>query len=82
MARVGKAIGEAFDLGGLATGIGDFYARFGWEPWQGPTFVELAAGRVRTADDDGWVFVLRTPKTATLDIAGSLTCDWRPGRVW
>ena len=82
MERVGQAIGEAYDIGGLATGIGDFSARFGWEQWRGPTFVDAQEGRVRTPDDDGWVFVLRTPKTASVDIAGSLACDWRPGRVW
>jgi aminoglycoside 2'-N-acetyltransferase I len=82
MERVAEGIRETVDLGALATGIGDFYTRLGWERWQGPTFVESPEGRTRTADDDGWVYVLRTPSTASADITDSLTCDWRSGRVW
>jgi hypothetical protein len=37
---------------------------------------------VRTAEEDGNVLVLRTPATDDLDLAGPITCDWRPGDVW
>jgi aminoglycoside 2'-N-acetyltransferase I len=38
------------------------------------------AGLVRTAEDDGSVFVL--PITADLDPDGELVCDWRAGDAW
>jgi hypothetical protein len=28
------------------------------------------------------VLVLRTPATGTLDLTGSIVCDWRAGDVW
>jgi aminoglycoside 2'-N-acetyltransferase I len=36
------------------------------------------AGRVRTPDEDGAVYVLGEG----LDRSGELTCDWRDGDVW
>jgi aminoglycoside 2'-N-acetyltransferase I len=34
----------------------------------------------RTADKDGWIYVL--PVTGQLDLSGELVCDWRPGDLW
>ena len=84
MAVVGQVIREGYELGGLSDGSGipGFYQRLGWEIWEGPTFVAGPRGRVRTAEDDGSVLVLRTPATGSLDPAGSIVCDWRDGDVW
>jgi aminoglycoside 2'-N-acetyltransferase I len=84
MREVGRVVEHGFQLGGLADGSGipGFYQRFGWERWQGPTFVAAPEGRVRTAEDDGGVLVLRTPATGELDLTAPLTCDWRAGDVW
>jgi aminoglycoside 2'-N-acetyltransferase I len=84
MQEAGRVIERVYELGALAdgTGIPGFYQRLGWETWQGPTWVAGPEGRVRTAEEDGNVLVLRTPATADLDLAGPITCDWRPGDVW
>ena len=34
----------------------------------------------RTEDDDGGIFILRTPSTPSLDLTDPLACDWRIGR--
>jgi hypothetical protein len=56
--------------------------RLGWESWRGPTYVNAAAGRLRTADEDDGVVVLRTDRTGEIDLTIDLTCDWRSGHVW
>ena len=76
-------IADRFLLGALSTSVADFYLRLGWERWRGPTFVETPAGRRRTADDDGGVLVLRTPRTPpALDLDGLIVCDSRLGDCW
>ena len=84
MAEAGKVVQEQYELGALAdgTGIPGFYQRLGWETWQGPTWVAGPEGPERTEGDDGGVLVLRTPATGTLDLTGSIVCDWRAGDVW
>ena len=82
MRRIGERIRERLPLGALSTGTTRFYAPLGWERWRGPTFVDGPAGRVRTADDDGSVMILRTAGTPALDLDSDIVCDWRPGEVW
>ena len=82
MTAAGAHIREAYELGALGTGRISFYERLGWEVWPGPTFVRTSTGPVRTSDADGAILVLRTPRTPAIDLAGSLSCNWRPGDVW
>jgi aminoglycoside 2'-N-acetyltransferase I len=82
MQHVGALIAEQFDLGLLSTGESGFYARLGWEPWTGPSFVDAPGGRVATPDDDGGLMMLRTPRTPALDPGGAIVADWRSGDVW
>jgi len=84
MREADRIIEQGHQLGALSdgTGIPGFYARLGWERWQGPTFVATADGPRRTTDDDDSVMVLRTPATGGLDLAAPLICDWRPGDAW
>jgi aminoglycoside 2'-N-acetyltransferase I len=84
MRDIGRLIGEEYALGALATGSNGFYARLGWETWQGPTFVRMLDGqRVRSAEKDGAVMILRTPRTpAALDVNGPIAVDWRPEEPW
>ncbi len=56
-----------FELGALSTSVPGFYLRLGWEAWLGPTFVRTADGPERTEDDDGGIFILRTPTTPAAD---------------
>jgi aminoglycoside 2'-N-acetyltransferase I len=82
MAALERVVRGAYELGALgATDEGAvFYAGRGWQRWEGPTSALTPAGIVRTAQDDGAVYVL--PVSAPLDLAGELTCDWRDGEVW
>lgn len=82
MRDVGAYITERFELGALGTGSHGFYERLGWATWRGPAFVRTAEGERRTPDEEGYIMVLRTPSTPTLDLAARISCDWRPGDVW
>lgn len=73
---------DGSEVGVLSTSRGSFYARLGWEPWQGPSFVRRAGGLVRTPDEDDGLMVLRVPATPDLELAWPITCDARPGDDW
>ena len=84
MREVGRIVGEEYVLGALATGRNAFYEALGWETWLGPTWVRMLDGqRVRSADEDGDVMVLRTPRAPSdLDLQGPIAIDWRPEEPW
>lgn len=82
MGDVTSYIGEQFELGALGTGRHRFYERLGWRTWTGPSFVRTADGPRRTPDEDGYLLVLSTPSSPPLDLAASISCEWRPGDVW
>ena len=84
MREIGRIIGDEYVLGALATGSSGFYQRLGWQTWQGPTFVRMPDGeRVRSAEEDGNVMVLRTSRTPMpLDLAGPVAVDWRAEDPW
>jgi aminoglycoside 2'-N-acetyltransferase I len=82
MADVTSYIRERFELGALGTGRHHFYERLGWLTWAGPAFVRTADGTRRTPDEEGFILVLPTPSSPPLDLAASISCDWRPGDVW
>jgi predicted acetyltransferase len=84
MREIGRLIGQEYALGALATGSNGFYERLGWETWRGPTYVRMLDGqRVRSADEDGDVMVLRTPRSPSdLDLNGPIAIDWRPEEPW
>ncbi|HZJ50924.1 MAG TPA: GNAT family N-acetyltransferase [Actinomycetota bacterium] len=82
MREIGQLIQAHFELGGLSTGLPDFYARLGWELWPGPTYTSSRRGPQRTAEDDGGVMVLRTGSTQHLETTLPLMCEWRSGDVW
>ncbi|HLL68535.1 MAG TPA: GNAT family N-acetyltransferase [Geodermatophilus sp.] len=82
MSELEELVRGAYDLGALSAsddGAALYTAR-GWQRWRGPTSVLTPSGTVRTPEDDGAVFVL--PASGTLDLDGSLTCDWRDGDAW
>ena len=83
MGAIGEVLHERHELGVLSTGSHAFYARLGWERWQGPSSVRQPDGSLlRTADDDDGIMVLRFGPSATLDLAGPIACDARPGDDW
>jgi aminoglycoside 2'-N-acetyltransferase I len=83
MRAVTADIRERFELGALGTGSHRFYERLGWLTWQGPTSVLMPDGRTRrTPDEDGYILVLPTPSSPSLDLTAPIRCRWRPGAVW
>jgi aminoglycoside 2'-N-acetyltransferase I len=82
MRPAGARIREHFELGALGTSSHGFYERLGWETWRGPTYVRTPTGLQRTADEDGYILVLRTPRSPLLVLTDPISCDWRPGDVW
>jgi aminoglycoside 2'-N-acetyltransferase I len=74
---------DHYELGALGTELFDFYARFGWERWRGPTSVRTDAGEIATPQEDGFVMVHRTPTTPDgLHFGAPISCGWRPGDAW
>jgi RimJ/RimL family protein N-acetyltransferase/GNAT superfamily N-acetyltransferase len=82
MLDVASYIRHGFELGALGTGSIRFYERLGWLRWLGPTSVRTSSGLQRTPADDGYVLVLPTPTSPSLDLTGPISCEWRPGEVW
>ncbi|MDQ3691313.1 MAG: GNAT family N-acetyltransferase [Chloroflexota bacterium] len=84
MREIGRIIGDEYDLGALATGSNAFYEKLGWETWTGPTGLRMADGeRLRSADEDGHVMVLRTSRSPSdLDLDAPIAVDWRAGDPW
>jgi len=82
MEAVDEHINAGFDLGGLGTGEQPFYERLGWEIWQGPTSVRTPSGLERSADEDGYILVLRTRSSPPLLLTDPISCDWRRGDSW
>ncbi len=77
-----RVVHGAYELGALGATdeAAQFYIGRGWQQWRGPTSALTPAGIVRTAAEDGAVYVL--PGAAVLDLSGELTCDWREGDGW
>jgi aminoglycoside 2'-N-acetyltransferase I len=84
MEEINRLLDEGYELGALGTGRQSFYARLGWEVWQGPTWVRQRDGSLeRTPDEDGGIMVRITPATPPdLDLSLPIAVDWRPGEVW
>ena len=82
MRQINALIHRHYELGALAAGSHRFYETLGWERWRGATFVNGPEGRVRTAEEDEGVMVLRTGRSAGINLEGEITCEWRPGAVW
>jgi len=82
MRALEHVIRGAYELGSLGSSdeARGFYTSRGWSQWRGPTSALTPSGVVRTADEDGDIYVL--PVSAALDLDAGLTCDWRDGDVW
>jgi aminoglycoside 2'-N-acetyltransferase I len=82
MSELERVVRSAYQLGALGASVdgGQLYATRGWQLWQGPTSALTPDGIRRTADKDGWIYVL--PVSVPVDLSGELVCDWRPGSAW
>ena len=59
-----------------------FYTARGWQRWRGPSWALTPSGVVRTAEEDGAIYVLPIPGGAALSLDDPLMADWREGDVW
>jgi aminoglycoside 2'-N-acetyltransferase I len=82
MSVLEQIVRSAYQLGALGASADGarLYASRGWRLWQGPSSALTPEGIRRTADKDGWIYVL--PVSAPVDMSGELVCDWRHGSVW
>jgi aminoglycoside 2'-N-acetyltransferase I len=82
MGAVEDHVDRAFELSALSSAGTTLYARRGWMPWLGQTYVRTDGELVRPPDDDGAIYVRPTPSSPELDLSASISCDWRPGDYW
>lgn len=82
MRAIADEIAARYELGMLGTAEHGFYGRLGWRTWAGPSSVRMPNGERLTPDEDGYLMVLETPTTPTLDPRAPISCEWRPGDVW
>jgi len=82
MSALERLVRAAYQLGALGASLegGRLYASRGWQLWRGPSSALTPDGIRRTADKDGFIYVL--PVSVPVDVSGELVCDWRPGAVW
>jgi aminoglycoside 2'-N-acetyltransferase I len=84
MSSIEDIIAGAYDLGAL--GASDFavpfYTARGWQRWRGPSWALTPSGVVRTAEEDGAIYVLPLESGAALQLDEPLMADWREGDVW
>ncbi len=82
MAVLERYVRSGYQVGalGASTDGAHLYTSRGWQRWRGPVSALTPDGIRRTPDEDGAVYVL--PVSVPLDLAGELTCDWRPASVW
>ena len=82
MGAVEEHVDRVFELGALASAGTTLYARRGWLPWLGPTYVRNDGRLVRTPEEDDAVYVRPTPSSPELELSDPISCDWRPGDLW
>ena len=82
MSALETVIRSAYDLGALGATeqAQPMYLAHGWQRWEGRLSALTPSGIVRTAEEEGSVFVL--PVAVELDLTAELTCDWRDGDAW
>lgn len=82
MAAASDHIRSHYEMGALGSDLFSFYERFGWERWNGPTYVRRTDGLFRTEEEDGYVMVLRIGPSANVDLSAPISCDERSGDDW
>lgn len=82
MAALERIVRSGYQLGalGASTDGSHLYTSRGWQPWRGPISAMTPDGIRLTPDKDGAIYVLSV--SVQVDVAGELTCDWRPASLW
>lgn len=69
-----------YDIACLETDRISFYARLGWQEWQGPLAGKKDEELIPTPEQTG-IMILRLPHTPPLDLKRTLTIE-HDGRLW
>jgi GNAT superfamily N-acetyltransferase len=69
------------DIACLETDSPGFYERLGWEEWRGPLGGRSPEGLIPTPKQSG-VMILRSPRTADIDLEELLTIEANSSRIW
>jgi aminoglycoside 2'-N-acetyltransferase I len=69
-----------YDIGALSPSDYHWYARLGWERWQGPLVIRNNGELLPTPGEE--VMILRLPQTPALDLNAPLSAEWREGELW
>ncbi|MEI9906861.1 MAG: GNAT family N-acetyltransferase [Actinomycetota bacterium] len=77
-----KIIAENFELGALSSSSNTFYEKFGWENWEGPSYVVTNGNWIRSESEDDSIMILRTSKSQGLDLRSRIACEERLGDSW
>ncbi len=72
---------QDYDLAALSPSDHKYYAKLGWELWQGPLFIRTDDGLLASPEDEE-AMIYRLPKTPVLDLAAPLSAEWREGELW
>ena len=80
MRRLATEVDE-FDIAALSPSSVAYYARLGWQAWQGSLHVRKGAELLPTPDDEE-VMILLLPNTPDIDLSDALSVEWREGEVW
>ena len=74
------ALVQEYELAALSPATESLYARQGWSRWRGPLAVRRDGRIVPTPEERA--MILSLPRTPGLDLATSLSVEWRAGEVW
>jgi len=71
---------QCYKLAALAPADVQFYARLGWELWQGDLYIRQDDTLIPTPEDD--VMIYRLTTTPEIYIFDDLSAEWREGELW
>lgn len=80
--RANAIITDQYELGALSSSSKDFYRKFGWEDWHGPSYVLTNGEWIRSESEDGGIMILKTEPSSELDLNSRIACEERPGDSW
>lgn len=75
-------ITNEFELGALSSSSKPFYRKFGWQDWQGPSYVLQNGQWLRSQSEDRGIMILTTKANSSWNLNSRIACEDRPGDAW
>ncbi len=82
MREVNKLIESKYAIGALSSSTKDYYRKFGWEDWQGPSYIRTPDEWIRSESEDNGIMILNFEPHSDLDLYARIACDVRSGDSW